>query len=439
MTDHNKKTSYILPSIIWSLSAIFYFYEFLLQVSPGVMVPELMHDFSINALAFSNLVAIYFYAYASMQIPVGILLDRFGSRRTLTMATAICAIGSLSFSLAQSWWLIEASRFFIGLGSAFAVVGCMNIAAHWFPPKHFALIIGLTVTVGMLGAITGEAPLALFIHSFGWRHAFLILAAFALVLSILMLFIIRDHPPHHHYSVKNTIQAPLLQGLKTVLSSSQSWVGALYGGLMYAPTPLFGGLWGVTYLINAYNISRHLAAFMTSFIFIGWAVGCPTFGFLSDLLKRRKSPMLIGTLGTLLSISIILYIPHLTLIELFIFLFLFGFFSSALVLIFSTIRELHPSRYSATSLSFVNTVNMIGAAIIPPITGLILEHYWIGTAKHGARVYSAHAYHMALSILPLLILIALWIVPYIHETFCIPVEYNHEKKPPAHDDAQAIH
>lgn len=200
----------------------------------------------------------------------------------------------------------------------------MNIAAHWFPPKHFALIIGLTVTVGMLGAITGEAPLALFIHSFGWRHAFLIFAAFALVLSILMLFIIRDHPRHHHYA-KNTTQAPLWQGLKTVLSCPQSWVGALYGGLMYAPTPLFGGLWGVTYLINTYNISSHLAAFMTSFIFIGWAIGCPTFGFLSDLLKRRKSPIWIGTLGALLSMSVILYVPHLTWVELFILLFLFGF------------------------------------------------------------------------------------------------------------------
>src|SRR3954452_7317306 len=105
-TKNNKPQ----PWLIWGLASFFYFYENCLQVSPGVMVPELMRTFAVNAAALGNMAAFYFYAYAGMQIPVGVLTDRYGVRCLLSLAIAICALGSLIFGLAHSLTSAEIGR-----------------------------------------------------------------------------------------------------------------------------------------------------------------------------------------------------------------------------------------------------------------------------------------------------------------------------------------
>ena len=122
-----------LPWVIWGLGALFYSYEFFLQVSPGVMAHDLMHTFKVNATQLGNLGALYFYAYAMMQIPVGVLLDSLGPRRLLTIAIIICACGAIFFGSAHTFWVAGTGRFLTGLGSAFAAVGCLHLAATGYP------------------------------------------------------------------------------------------------------------------------------------------------------------------------------------------------------------------------------------------------------------------------------------------------------------------
>lgn len=404
--------------MVWGLAVSFYFYEFLLQVSPGVMVPDLMRDFKVNATQLGNLSAVYFYVYAGMQIPVGMLLDRFGPRRLLTFAAIACALGSFIFASAPFLTVACIGRMLTGLGSAFAAISCLKLAANWFPLNRFALLTGLTVMVGMLGAINGQAPLAMLIDALAWRNSMFVLGIAGLVLTFFIYFVVRDTPlqtsPSH---TEMHDKQQLWQGLKYIFSSKQTWLTSLYGGLMFAPTTAFAGLWGVPFLMSTHHISRPVAAGMISFVFIGWVIGSPLWGWLSDRWQRRKLPLVISSIGTLLTLTTVIYLNHLPLFIVNALLLGFGFFSGSFLPAFSIIKEINPPPYNATALGFMNTLNMTGGALAQPLIGYILDLNWDGGLENGARVYQMADYHLALLLVPIMLVLALLLLPFIKETY----------------------
>ena len=408
--------------LVWSLAAAFYFYEYFLQVSPGVMVPDLMRDFKVDATKLGNLAAFYFYSYAPMQILVGLLLDRYGPRRLVTLATAVCALGSLLFATAQALGVAELGRMLVGFGSAFAAVGCLKIAANWFPMERFAMLTGLMVMVGMTGAAFGEIPLALLVDNIGWRASMMILAGVGTGLAIAIWHIVRDRPPtiheseHHHLQTTSVREMAL--GLMQIIRSKQTWLASLYGGLMFAPTSTLGGLWGVPFLMEAANTTRPQAAGLVTFVFIGWMVGSPIGGWASDRMAMRRPPMILGSLGALLSLLGIIYIPDLSIKVMGLLLFSFGFFSGGFLPAFSIVKEVNPSKISATALGFINFMNMIGGLVALPVVGYLLDMRWDGKMLDGVRVYSIANYHLALVCLPVMIALSLAILPFVKETYC---------------------
>jgi MFS family permease len=161
----------LLPLLAWATGAMFFFYAWVLRVAPSVMVGELMRDFAVGAAVLGHLSAAYFYAYAGMQIPVGLLLDRFGPRRLMTVAALACAGGCMLFAVGQSLAMVTAGRLLIGASAAFSLVGAMAIAGQWFPANRFALLSGLAMAMGMAGGAFGQAPLRLAIEATDWRTA----------------------------------------------------------------------------------------------------------------------------------------------------------------------------------------------------------------------------------------------------------------------------
>jgi len=409
----------ILPWIMWSLGALFYFYEFLLQVSPSVMVNDLMRAFHVNATQVSNLSAAYLYAYAIMQIPIGMLLDKLGPRRLMTIACGLCAIGSLIFSVAHLYAIAMGGRFLIGLGSAFAVVSCMQLAATWLPPKRFALMTGFMLSIGTLGAVFGQAPLSFLMSFIGWRDTMSLLGIIGIFISLAIWLVVRDRPMRRskvtnaRYEGHNLISAVL-----HVIRNRQTWIVTIYAGLMYLPTPAFAGLWGVSFLMSEFHLARTSSALFVSLIFIGWAVGSPLFGWYSDLICRRLTPMYISSIGALICLSGVIYMPDLSLIFSAILLFLFGFFSGGFLAAFSVAREINPPEANATSLGVVNTFNAFGGALGQLLIGVFLDLHWQGGMLYGTRFYSVHDFHIALLTLPVCIFISLCTLPFIRETYC---------------------
>jgi len=410
-----------LPWLMWGLSAAFYFYEFLLQVTPSVMGQDWMRSFGVSAGTLGNLAATYFYIYATMQIPVGILLDYLGPRRLLAGATTICALGCYLFSTANELSTAYIARGLIGFGSAFAVVGSMKLVANWFPANRFATITGMILTLGMIGAMSGQAPVAAMVDGLGWRDTMLLLSIIGIVLAIAIAIAIRNEPasgPVSHADLHHVPQLSVIQGLLKVLSSPQSWLVAGYGGLMFAPTSAFAALWGVSFLMELYEITRPTAAFIVSLIFLGWAIGSPVVGWLSDFIGKRKPLMFWGSILALFDMVLVLYMPGIPLTLMGLLMFAFGIFSSGFLMSFPLIREISPPSVNATALGFMNTLNMVGGAVLQPVIGIVLDMMWDGTKMHGIHVYQIDHYQFALACLPISIILSLFLLPFIKESYC---------------------
>ncbi len=426
MQETSSATTYpslpkTLPWIVWSLAALFYLYENLIQVSPGVMVPDLMKAFSINSAALGSVIAFFFYSYAGMQIPVGVMVDNYNARFLLTGAALSCALGCVLFGTANSTIMLALGRFLIGFGAAFAAVCSMKLAANWFPAKQFTLLVGLMVTIGMLGSMMGETPLALLVDSIGWRETMLILAVLGVILAILIVSIVRHSPEHSSQSTLNHKQAktkrtqPLLQGLLTVFKCRQSWLLAIYGGLVFASTSIFGGLWGVPFLMKAYTLDKPAAAGIVSMLFLGWVIGSPLSGVLTNLLNSYKKVLWMSSIGGFVIMLAILYIPTLPIFLLSALIFAFGICSSFFLPSFTLMHDLHINTSGGAALGFMNTANMIGGAVGQPLIGVLLDATWNGTMLNGVRIYAIADYQYALSCLPIMLAISLALIPFIKE------------------------
>ncbi len=366
------------------------------------MIPELMQSFDVSVATLGSLSAFYFYAYAIAQVPVGILIDRFGTREILTLACSIITIGSLLFGLTDNFIVADICRLLIGFGSAFAFVGCLKLGTIWFPSHRFAFIVGLTNLLGITGAIVGGKPVALAVDSFGWRNVMFGSAIIGLIITILLWQILIDHPAHQPSAIKKSKRRVLVNTLLATIKHKQIWAVAVFGGLMVAPIATYSELWGVTYIMQNYNLPRPEAAQIASCTFVGIAVGGPLIGWLSDHLGRRKFPMFIGWLAAFMSISCILFCSALPLWLLAALHFTFGLFTSAMLLCFSLAAEVTVPKIRATTIALVNMVIMIFGATLQAITSVLLG-------------YSQANFMIAFTPLILCYLLAIYCFKYIYE------------------------
>jgi MFS family permease len=405
----------------WSLAAFGFFYAWVLRVSPSVMIEPLMADFGVGGALLGVLSGLYFYTYAALQAPAGIVMDRWGPRRALTVTTAITALGCLLFGWAPTIEIAYVGRLLIGAGVAFAFLGSLMLASVWFPPRRFAMFSGLGMGIGLLGGIAGQAPLALLIEGIGWRPTMTFLGASALVLAAAMWLLIRDRPIDAPPRLASENREPVLRGLWLVVRRPQTLLIAAFAGLMSAPMLTFGALWGVPYTMQAFGLSKSEAATAIAPILFGWTAGAPVWGWFSDRIGLRKMPMLCGALAGLLSISIAIYLPGIPLTLYSILLFFVGFGGASMAVCYALAREHNAQGGTGAALGFINMVSVLGGALFQPLVGWLLDQQWDGTLRDGARVYAADAYRTAFFVLPGLFVTGLAALAAVRETYCRPI------------------
>lgn len=416
---------------IWGLATLFYFFDNLLNVSPSVMKPELSIAFNLTAADLGLLSSCYSWAYGLMQIPAGLLMDKFGPRRLFIVASLLCALGSFNFAIANSLKVAAISRILIGLGSSFAVVGCSKIATIWFSSNNFALFIGLMVSIGMLGAAFGLSTVNYVLQIFNWRETMYFSCIIALVLSFVMWLIIKDQPVNYNSKdvvTKNANVAnkiPLFLGLQKIITSTQVWIAAIYAGLMFVPTLALGGLWGIPYLVEGHGFSREISGYLVSFIFIGWVFGGPLYGIVSDYLRLRNLPMYFANLSTLMVVIVLIYVKNLSTPIISVLMFLLGFFSSGFILAFAVTKEIHDHRLSGTAIGFINTINTFWGAGLQWLIGKILDVTTTNDAIINTvsteRIFSYTDYKNALLSIPICLILSLIVIFRLKETHCIPL------------------
>ena len=364
-----------LPWLVWSGAGLFYFYQFILRTSPSYMAEELMDSFKVQGLVLGIVGAFYYYAYAPMQIPLGIILDRFGPKRVLLGSCSICILGCLCFAVAPNLPLACLGRLLMGIGSAGAWIGSIKLATFWFPIHRLGTVIGATMFLGTVGPFWGGPVLADVINCSGWRSAMFILGGVGVGLLIYMIFTIRTHFSEISH-LKEPVEKPrerIILNLKQIFTSRKVWLNALYAMLMYVPVSVFADLWGVSYIQDLYHIDKSAGARIVSYIFFGISVGALVVSYFSDQVGSRRFPMFLGALGSLIIYSLIIYMPGIPINGMCCLTFLAGFFFSGQLMSFASAVEMVPISSSGLVVGFSNMIIMFSGVIFEPLVGWLLD------------------------------------------------------------------
>lgn len=429
----------ILPWAICGLAAAFYCYEYLLRITPGLMIPELQLAFSVNgayldATLIGHLSAFYYYAYTPMQLPVGLLMDRYGPRWILTFAVICCAAGTWVFGSTTSFWMAAFGRFWIGFGSAFAFVGVLKLASTWLPPNRFAMVSGLATTLGMIGAMMGGVILTDLIQTIGWRDTILYSSYVGFILVPIIWLVVRDAPSEAQAAALENLPPKsenissyrqLWNEIRFSMRNPQIWLNGVIGGLLMMPTVVFPELWGKLYLQTVHQFAPSEASRAVMLIFLGWAVGGPIAGLSSDWMRRRRTPLIIGSLLTTILLILFLYYPGLSSFQIKIALFLIGVSSSVEVICFAIGRENCPSSLAGTVVAVTNFL-VVSFSIFQVIVAKILDWSWNGHILDQTKVYSVENYQTAMLVLPMATFLAFALSFLLKETYCRPFEDREE-------------
>ncbi len=404
--------------IIWFVAALFYAIEFFQRVAPSVIAKPLAESVHILPVTLGLVMSFYYYAYAVAQIPVGILLDRFGARFNLAIACFVVALGTILFSITDALWVLALARILVGIGSAFAFIGCLKVSRDWFPSRQYALVVGLTNTLGVMGALAGLEPLTIVMDHIGWQQALRLTAVIGVVISVLLLVVMRDRPCMTPINGCKTLTLSAWKGLSLLVKSKQAWLISIYAGLMVAPIIAFAELWGVAYFEKTQDLTAAMAAQAITLVFIGIAVGGPVNGLLSGWIFRRKPLMLLGNVVALGLFVLIIVLPHLPLRILETIMFAFGFFTSSMLLAFPLNAELHPRSISGSVMAVTNMFIMIIGALFQPLIGLILQ---VTEHAQGLTLVSNEDFRNALWILPIALAVNLVLLVWIKESKAHPL------------------
>lgn len=394
-------------------------YQFALRVSPNIMHDELIEILSIDAGTLGTVIGVYYWAYTSMQIPLGILMDRIKPRYFLCGASFLCALSCFLFASTHNIYLAGTARFLMGMGSACGLIGTIKLGTIWIAPQHIAKVTSLAILMGTAGAGLGGAPLRYFLSSYGLESTMTMLGLVGIVVGVIIFISLRVHPSinHHVKDMKINNKNQILTDLLTVIRTKQAWIVAVYGMLMYAPITIIGIAWGVPFIEKYYKISDTLAASVVSVMFLGAAIGSPLVAFISDIaLKKRRMPMLLGALCSALIWSCIIFVHNIPLALMYVLFFCGGVAYTFKTLSFASICDIMPRNLSGTSTAFVNMIVMTTGIIFHPLIGNMIDYHWDKTMIGNSPVYSLGDYRFALIIIPMSAILAMIILIFLRES-----------------------
>ncbi len=407
---HSKLSAYV----IFFLAASFYLYEFILQVAPSVMAAPMMQTFKVSAEGFGVISAFYFYAYAPMQLPAGLLFDRYGPRKLMTGALILCAIGSFFFASTDSVVTASMGRFLIGIGSAFSFIGVLVLVSRWFPLQHFAILAGIAQSMSSVGAMFGEVPLAALIEHVGWRQASFILAAVGFLLALLLWCCIRDFPHQPTQSLPTRRLRDEWHRLTEVCRRPYTWLTGAYAFSIWTPIAVFAALWGVPYLQEKYHVGVVVASGLCSMIWLGIGIGSPLLGWISDRFCSRRIALVTSSVFGLLATLILLYMPDVPMSWMYVVLLMLGFGAGGQTVSFAVVKDNNPAHLVGTASGFNNLSVLLGGAIFQPLVGVILHRSSALHLVNGAPVYLISNYQKALLVMPCCfgasLILALWLI-----------------------------
>ncbi len=378
----------------WAIFAVLtvgYFFVYFHRISVSVVGQDIVADVG-GSIGFLS--SVYYWTYTAMQIPSGVMADRFGARAASTIFLLIASIGSLVTCVGTEFWMIVLGKVMIAAGMAVVYVPLMKLVSVWFPKSDFAVLSGVVIAVGNVGAIAATGPLELMAQALGWREVFLVLGVITLVLAVLCATVVRNHPKdrrlpsveavelsEHGTAVVESSAAriPVMKGLRIVLSGGRKfWTCALAYFLVYGSIMTFQGTWAVTYFNNVYDFVLS-ASWMVTALGVGKILSTLAIGGMTSrgIIRSKRKAMIYGTsVFTVLWAVIFIFAGDIDSYWFwFAVSFAFGFFGGFMTLSFTQVKEWYPIAISGTAVSGTNIFLFLGASVCTTISGAI-----IGTA-----------------------------------------------------------
>ena len=390
----------------WLITAVYYFYQYTLRSAPAVMMPQLSEAFGVTAAAVAAMAGMFYYGYSPFSLVAGVAMDRIGPRRVVPIGAATVGIGALMFASGDAA-IANAGRFLQGAGGVFALIGAAYIATTNFPASRAATLIGATQMFGMAGGSAGQFVVGPLIASgVAWNTFWIGMGVAGLVISVLLYVFLpapAPAPPQRDWMGATT------RAFGIVFRNPQSILCGVIAGLIFIPTTIFDMVWGVRYLQDARGFDYATAVLRSASVPLGWMIGCPLLGFLSDRLGRRK-PVIIGGAAALLAcMAWILYGPGDALPPYALGLTA-GIASGAAMLPYTVIKEANPPAVSGTATGVVNFINFTFSALLGPVfAGLLVA------ASGGGALAIAH-YQQAFTPLLYGVGLAILLTLFLHET-----------------------
>jgi MFS family permease len=394
----------------YGLGCCAFFISFFHRVSTGAIAGSLQEEFSIGAAALGTLGATYFYVYALMQVPAGVLADTLGPRVTLTIGMLIAGAGSIGYGLAENFTVAAIARTFAGLGVAGVFVCTLKLHSNWFHERQFATAVGAANVSGIIGALVATAPLAWLITLVSWRSVFVSVGAVSIALACAIWFLVRETP------VAPTTRAKAgdwRRSLKAVAANRSTWPPFWVNVGVSGAYMTFIGLWAVPYLVHTQNMDPVRASRYIAFTLIAFAFGSPMVGVLSDRMRVRR-PIVIAFAAAYSVIAIgWAVLPAPAAGGVVIAAVLTGLAVPGFTLSWSIAKEVNAPACAGMAIAIANIGGFAASGILQPLVGWVVDS-GAGIVTGG----SADAYRLGMAILALWSLIGVVAACRLSETYC---------------------
>lgn len=412
----DKKNVSLQGLIIWLVCALFFMYEFLLRTVLGTFEHPIMYSLNLNFVTFAILSSTaYQVIYGCMQLPVGLITDRIGLKKTLFFATLICAAAVFGFGLAKTFYSALVFRMLMSFGSAFGFVGLLVAVYDWLPRKNIALFIGLSQFIGTMGPMLAAGPLhnlAQHSQDSSWRYTFWILAIVGVIIAALIFIFVKNNSDHTQTFEILQLPGSMKKNFIRLIKQPHVWAIAIYSGCTYFTIEYLSENSGQAFLVKR-GYGANFASYMITVSWIGYAISCPLLGFISDATTRRKPLMVVAGIVGLLAAATIFYLPINAPIMTLAF-FLLGIGAGGQNIGFAIMTEQCNNQYLAAGLGFNNGAIMLISATNAPLIGWIL----ISLAKSHHLLVVANYQKAFLVIIAFMSLGVLISIFFLKETFC---------------------
>jgi MFS family permease len=356
---------------MWLLATVFSFFQFFLQIMTNVMTDPLMKSFDIAPLKIGLLSSAFFYPFIAVQIPAGYLLKKYSYKTVLILAIIFCSFGLGLFAISQTYLIAVLGRAIAGIGAGFGFLGMLTITHLWFSSKYFSLMVGLSEFIAMTLTAGSEKLLAQSVITHGWRHASLFVCLALLILAIFMLLGLKQKN-----SEENASNISFCKALIVVLKTSGCWVSGLFGFGLFSIVTAFSALWGFQFLTIRYEYTSAQASLGISAVFLGLALGCPAIGVMVARYQRQTLLMKITSVLSLIFSTVLIFpITQYPITLVYGGLFLIGFCCASYYLCYEVSANFIETQYRGVAMAFSSMCVMLGAVILQPLMGYIIE-WW---------------------------------------------------------------